>query len=361
MDAIFFPRKDYDVVVCQHRLGKKMTYTDCTDQLQFQRSYDWITAYAKSKGIKLSFFGRYAEFPTQDFVNKALPDLLSGHIWLDTYSYAPNIASKITGGGTITQEEWNTAYNDYVGKEFIQAVGKKPVALSYSYNNTTFADFITQYLGGRKSGQSHNITSYGIGCGNPDNVPYSFESNKALINTFQWWDEVVHGTSGVTFAEEIQIVANKIDETILNGGWIRNFTHYHSVYDSDTQPYEDYLDMLSAKNANGEIYFSGYGEALAYLVYRQLITRAVMYSPNAKHSSQLVIRLEAHNTLGVDTDLLQIPISIKFSTVGTPLAGKNIASNCNLISLGGGDYIVEIPYMGRFPYAIINEVKPLTE
>ena len=80
-----------------------------------------------------------------------------------------------------------------------------------------------------------------------------------------------------------------------------------------------------------------------------------MYSPVHESTSKLVIRLEAQNTLGIDTDLLQVPLSIKFSTVDTPLAGKTITSDCNLVTLGSGNYIVEIPYTGRFPKAVIYE------
>ena len=355
MDAIFFPRQDYPVEICDHRLGRKMTYTDCTDQFKFGGCYEWITALAKSKGIKISFFGYFAEFLADNFQQLAIPDFNNGDIWFDVYSYAPNIASKITGGGTITQEEWNTAYNDYLGNNFLIATGRKPIALSYSYNHyQDIQNYATQFLGCRKSGYLHNLTSYGIGCGIPNDLPYSFDNQKALTPTFEWWDEVMYGAVGRTFEQELQIVSDKIDETILNGGWIRNFTHYHSVYADDTQPYDDYMTLLSEKNQNNEIYFAGYGEAVAYLAFRQMISRAVMYSPVEHPSTQLFIRLEAQNTLGIDTDLLQVPISVKFSTVGTPLAGKTITSDCNLINLGNGDYIVEIPYTGRFPYAIIK-------
>ena len=88
-----------------------------------------------------------------------------------------------------------------------------------------------------------------------------------------------------------------------------------------------------------------------------------MYSPQKNADTQRIIRLEAKNsvsidginTTSIDTDLLQIPISIKFSTVGTPLAGQTIRSNCNLISLGNNQYIVEIPY-AEYPGAIIEKV-----
>ena len=79
-----------------------------------------------------------------------------------------------------------------------------------------------------------------------------------------------------------------------------------------------------------------------------------MYSPNEYHNTQLIIRLETNNTLNVDTDLLQTPNSVKFTTVGRPLAGMTIKSDRNLVSLGGGDYIVEIPF-NRFPYAVIEK------
>ena len=80
-----------------------------------------------------------------------------------------------------------------------------------------------------------------------------------------------------------------------------------------------------------------------------------MYSPIKYHDTHIVIMLEAKNNLEIDTDLLQIPISIKFSTIGTPLAGKTIKSNCNLINLGGSNYIVEIPY-NEYTCAVIERV-----
>lgn len=80
-----------------------------------------------------------------------------------------------------------------------------------------------------------------------------------------------------------------------------------------------------------------------------------MYSPKKYSNSQLIIRLETVNNLGIDTDLLQVPISVKFSTVGTPLAGQSIKSNQNLINLGNNQYIVEIPY-NEYPAALMEKV-----
>ena len=116
---------------------------------------------------------------------------------------------------------------------------------------------------------------------------------------------------------------------------------------------EAYYDMLAEKNIDGDIYFAGYGEAVAYLAYRQMVHRAVMYSPAAAPQT-LVIQLETRNTLNVDEELLQVPISVRFSTAGTPLAGRAVKSDCNLVSLGGGKYIAELPF-ARFPKAVVAE------
>lgn len=354
MEVIFFPRNDYPdkVSVCDHRFGKSMTYTEQTDTIQ-SASYSWFVNYAKSKGIKVGCFALLSN-PISDPNGVIKSDLDAGDIWLDAYSLAPNIASKITQSGTagqITEEEWDEAYNDYIYPNFFAFTGKKPVALSYSYGNTTFQDYTEQFLGCRNSAYNGD-TDYGFGLGSPNNKQYSFSRYKSKVSTMRWYDYAK--SNGNDFSGSLAQVSAKIDETLLNGGWLNNFTHWHNYTSDGNESWgEAYLDLLSEKNANNEIYFAGYGEALAYLVYRQLITRVSMYSPTEHRSSMLVIRLDARNTLSVNSDLLQVPISVKFTTAGTPLAGKSITSDCNLISLGNGEYIVEIPY-GKFPCAVIK-------
>ena len=224
--------------------------------------------------------------------------------------------------------------------------------MSYAYGNQTYTDYVTpDFLSARNSGKLGG-TPYGVGYGNPNDLPYSMANYKTRQSTSRWYDDAVGDSS---FVSRLATLRTKVLETKENGGWYNNFTHWHSVItDGNLSVYEDYLDLLAELNGDGDIYFAGYGEAVAYLVYRQMVTRAVMYSPTAHHSTQLFIRLEAQNNLGINTDLLVVPISVKFSTVGTPLAGKTLYSDCNLVNLGNGDYIVEIPYSGRFPYAIIR-------
>lgn len=352
MEAIFFPNppsRSYQVEVCAHRHGKKMTYTDQTDGQHTEISYVPYMTMAKERNIKVGCF-LMLNAPVDDTVGMK-SDYDNGNIWFDVYSYAPNISQKISSGD-ITQEEWIEAYNTYLFPNFYNFLNKKPIALSYSYGNHTFEDYVTQFLAARHSGYN-NLTNYGIGFGTPSNIPYSFDNYKACPSTMRWYDQAK--TEG-KFEEQLAIISLKIDETMQNGGWINNFSHWHNYYsDGNEQWAEAYLDLLASKNINNDIYFAGYGEAIAYLVYRQLITKSIMYSPKGQENNKLIIVLEAKNILNIDSELLQIPISIKFSTANTPLQGQSIYSKKNLISLGNDEYIIEIPW-SRFPIAVIEKL-----
>lgn len=354
MQAIFFPRKDYDVEVCPHRLGKQMTYTEQTDGLNFDVSYSQFMALAKARNIKVGAFASYYELNHAN-INIAQNDKNNGYLWVDEYSLCPSLYDKITHYESPTEQEFISAYNSELLPNFISVFGKKPVALSYSYGQEGFRNAVCPlYLGARNSAYNGN-TDYGVGYGNPSDKDYSFTRYCSKVGTTRWYDYAkVHGND---FAGSLSLLSSDIDTTMQNGGWLNNFTHWHNYWqDHNEQWAETYLNLLQTKNVNDQIYFAGYGEAVAYLVFRQMITRAVMYSPLRYHNSQLIIRLETSNTLGVDPDLLQIPISVKFSTIGTPLAGKKITSNCNLISKGVEDYVVEIPYIGQFPFAVIKAI-----
>ena len=351
MDTVFFPRKDYDVEVCAHRLGKSMTYTEQTDGLQLNTSYAQFMALAKARYIKTGCFVYIPDFQNAN-IQQALNDSMNGHIWLDLYSLCPSLSEKIVAGIAITEEEWDAAYDTELLPAFSGALHRKPVALSYSYGRDSFKDYITQLLGARNSAYNGD-TDYGFGHGSPADQPYSFARYKSKASTIRWYDYAKdHGDD---FSGTLSIVGAKIDETKANGGWMNNFTHWHHYWQQGNQVWaERYLDLLAGKNANNDICFTGYGEALAYLLFRQSITRAVMYSPTYYRESRLVIRLET-DLQDADPDLMQVPVSVKFSTVGTPLAGVSIRSDNNLVSLGGGDYIVEIPF-ARFPGAVIEKL-----
>lgn len=355
MNTIFFPRNDYpnNVEICSHRLGKKMTYTEQTDGLNFDVSYSQFMALAKARNIKVGAFASYYELNHAN-IGLAKDDERNSHLWIDEYSLCPSLYDKITEYQSPTEEEFVAAYNAELLPAFEQTFERKPVALSYAYGQQGFKNVVCPlYLGARNSWYNGD-TDYGINLGSPNDFPYSFQRFSSKQGTTRWFDYAV--THDNDYSGSLELLSSKIDETMQNSGWLNNFTHWHNYWQTHNEQWAaTYLDLLASKNEHNEIYFAGYGEALAYLVYRQIITKVVMYSPIQNSSSQLIIRLETDNVLNVDTDLLQIPISVKFSTVSTPLAGADLKSDHNLISLGGSDYIVEIPYSGRFPYAIIEK------
>lgn len=353
MNAIFFPRKDYDVEICPHRLGKQMTYTEQTDGLQLNLSYSPFMALAKARNIKVGAFASYSEFNNANIV-LAKNDEKNGKLWIDEYSLCPSLQEKITQYESPTEAEFINAYNNELLPGFYGTFGRKPVALSYSYGVTGFKDVVCpRYLGGRNSAYDGN-TDYGIDYGSPNNIAYNFARFCSKAGTTRWYDYARSHDND--FSGSLELVSSKIDETLQNRGWQNNFTHWHNYWQQGNEQWaETYLNLLQTKNANNQIYFAGYGEAVAYLVFRQMITRAVMYSPLHHHNTQLIIRLETSNTLGVDAELLQVPISVKFTLVGTPLAGMDIQSKWPLYPLGNDDYLVEIPF-SRFPYAIIEKI-----
>lgn len=343
MDVVFFPRNDYpnNVEICDHRLGKKMTYTENTDVLPLS-AVQRILPMAVQRGIKTSVFASME--PDTVLNDYVWTNINNGLVWIDVYfMLTRNQATD------HTEEEIEADYQRYLAW-YLNTFNHIPIAIAYSIGNDSWKEYAKKYfIAGRNSGRQGG-TDYGIGYGNPNNIPYALDTYISRDSTFRWFDTAVDNNDN--FATQLQVVSDKIDETILNGGWINNFTHWHNVckHDDDlgvttgVDAYEDYFDMLQAKNTNNEIYFAGYGEAVAYLIYRQLVTKAVMYSPNANSSNQLIIRLEACNNVNVDNSLLQVPLSVKFSTIGTPLENENITSECNLVNLGNNEYIIEIPY-----------------
>lgn len=363
MKVTFFPRNDYpnNVEVCAHRLGKKMTYTEDTDGFRDSTVFDWaMESLVLPNNIKWSIFLAQRNDSTRNAEIKSYIE--QGIIWGDLYFLAPHSPED-----TVDRQEYEE-YRDIYLAWCESVFGIRPNSISYSYGNYGFKSYIgNDFLGGRNS-SALGDTDYGVGYGTPNSVPYSLAYYLSKPSTTRWFNDAkdVRGHNTGTaedFANRLSQLSNEIDACMLAGGWFNNFTHIHDAYDYEydgqhvaRDAYEDYFEMLAKKNSNNEIYFAGYGEAIAYLAYRSMIKRVAMFSPIANPQNELVIRIETDNSiLGVDTSLLNVPISVKFSTANTPLEGQTIRSSRNLISLGNNQYIVEIPY-AVYPMAKIEKV-----
>lgn len=402
MNTIFFPRNDYpnNIEICKHRFGKKMTFCDCTTDIP---SYvqNKMLPYAVEKHnshkykVGSDFMDVYRDSAWNSPYGKQC--IAAGVIWPDLYFYPDPFED-------YSQEAVMRAYNRLL-PWFKENFGMKPIAADYSSGRGGYYRHYLEdkFLTCDTSDTELSRTDYGYGVGNPSDNPYHLldETVGGVVKKGYYPrlmnDRVLDNARGDITRNEayntpeekgyydnrIAEIAGLIDDTLAlpNGGLIINFSHWHDVvkedYDTDVNPitvkedrtiivdgrettkaihwgFEAYLDMLCEKNANDEIYFAGRGEAVAYLVYRQFISKAHIYSPNANPSNQLIIRLETRNDLNIDTSLLQVPISVKFSTENTPLENEQIKSNNNLISLGNNHYIVEIPY-SDYPMAIVEK------
>ena len=364
MEVVFFPRNDYpnNIEVCNHRFGKSMTYTEQTDKLDASAFYK-VMALAENYGIKVGAFTNpmngVDNVPDAD----ALEYINAGLLWTDIYwRYIGMLRDT-----EVTQAIFNEKSNEQEDS-FISRWGRKPIAISYALGNYTYKDYVpSRYLGGRNSSYLDADTDYGKSfegtfLGTPANE-YTLNRFTFKSSSTRFYD---YAADRVGYDSALQHSIDLIDATYLNHGWLNNFSHWNDYISHDHEDWlNGYFAMLAQKKSqyNNDIHFCGYGEAVAYLVYRSMISKAVMYSPTKNANTQLIIRLEAKNsvslngvnTTSIDTDLLQIPISIKFSTAGTPLAGQNIKSDCNLISLGNNQYIVEIPY-NEYAGAVIEKV-----
>ncbi len=389
MNVIFFPRNDYPdkVEICNHRLGKKMTYCERTTLIP---SYvqDTILPYfvTKHNSDKLRVGCDFMDVYTNSAWNSAYGKqcIENGTIWADLYFYPDPFED-------MSQEAVMRAYNRLL-PWFISNFGRKPNAVDFSSGyGSQYKQYLTDYFlcCDSSAQQLQNNSDYGVGVGLPNNVPYTQSryyprvmNSRVLDNARA--DITTHSAYNTPSEKDyydyyINQISDLIDDTLVlpNGGFIMNFHHWHDLvlmdYNADGTPkaeriaagtenyainngFKSYVDMLCQKNANDEIYFAGYGEAVAYLVYRQCVTKAVMYSPNQYPNERLIIRLEVPNSLEIDTDLLCVPLSVKFKTTGTPLEGATIKCDaCNLISLGNNEYIVEIPY-SEYGGALIEKV-----
>lgn len=319
-----------DAELCAHRLGKKMTYTEQSDT--FRGGAEDIMAYADNLGIKLGvFWGMSTNSAYRDL---ALPYVIKGMMWIDAYSN-PTGASEL---GQINRDVYE-AQKDALLQRINDWFGKRPIALSYAYGNDSYKDYIeNDFLGGRNSNKNGG-TPYGVGYGSPDNVAYNINYFKSKASTSRWYDDAKNTN---TFTERLQQLREDVLATKENGGWYNNFTHWHNVIsDGNLEAYRSYLELLSELNTNNDIYFAGYGEALAYLAYREIVKGVSAFLINGSINISLTLKTDPQ----VNNSLLIVPVSVRFSVADTPLEDKTlICEGGNLVELGGNEYIVEIPY-----------------
>lgn len=169
-------------------------------------------------------------------------------------------------------------------------------------------------------------------------------------SSYRWWDSWHSGGNSKVAATSYY--TSNLAATILNGGWYRDFAHWHTVQSSgEMNEMDAFLQTFRDTVDTDFVWTCSNGEALEYMMLRTMCSRVI-----AKENEQGVYVLcdvsdpfKGGNIDGISTtlpiDSINIPLSVKVDLTDTTLSGKSIkASYGKLISLGSDVYIVQVPY-----------------
>lgn len=169
-------------------------------------------------------------------------------------------------------------------------------------------------------------------------------------NSYRWWDS--WNTGGNTKAQADEYFTTNLALALSNGGWYRDFCHFHSARSNGTIDQLDYFLALFRSSVGSDfVWTCSYGEAIEYMMLRHITKRVTAFEKAGKVwlMAEIEDSFKGTFTNGIANGLnlagLNVPLSVKVNLAGTTLAGKALsASYSKLLALGGDQYIVELPY-----------------
>jgi len=200
--------------------------------------------------------------------------------------------------------------------------------------------WLKQFLGGRNS--TANIPTdtptslynfYGIVEGdtlgnliNPDTAWNVFRIiSQASTSRFVNGDGWVENDSASTAANAITSATFML-ETAQKRGFYRNFTHLHTLFETGVKDWRNgYFGFLknhrdSISSNNYFEYSAGYEEIIEYAYARDLISN----TSTSDIGDGIRLSLDFTNNEDIDPSLIETPVSIVITTVGTNLEGNEI-------------------------------------
>ena len=172
------------IVVCKHRYGNKMTYTEQTDGVHFNESYRWMTESLKVRKLRAGIFVTMSDLKS-DYITRVKDDVDSGLIGADMYSSIyPSLLDRVCKTHRrMTGEEWQNFYYQALMPAYYRVFKRLPISISYAYGNDTYKDSICEFLGGRNSGTDGDHT-------------YEYKGLRNAISrksTIRWYDNMIRG------------------------------------------------------------------------------------------------------------------------------------------------------------------------
>lgn len=254
--------------------------------------------------------------------------------------YVPQIQGALDGGRLsigsydLTAQNYETgeltdeSYLDYLVEqtEWVKRnFGYYPTTASFSYGRQTFKDDLANYyLGTRNSGYSLNEYSYDI------------------VDTSSLMSTTRHADMAGEWATVLGSCNTALQNAITEGGWYRDFAHWHS-----NAKIKEFFEAQSPIIHSNNVVTLGMGEALEYMKFRQSAQRAEVGTDGTQIYVSAVVSSSALNR-----KLIKTHLSVDVDLTGTAFEGKELSSSHGLQKIAPNKFIVEVPYGS---HAVLSE------
>jgi hypothetical protein len=232
---------------------------------------------------------------------------------------------------------------EFIADWFYSMFGRYPSSASYGYGRTTGAYLMQNYFIGTRNSQTNYTHEYVFSKGVASSIPSTTRQNDMT------W--MLNKTS----AEVRLLCEGYLQEAINNGGWYRDFTHWHSSTGDETPLYYESQRAIIGVN---DVVTLDFGSALEYQALRDMVRRTGLYTVG----NDLVLITDIKDNQNLPKNRIETSLSVEINLTGTVLEGKEIEGigSTGIRKKSANVFIVEIPYSKRDGFATITLKETLT-
>lgn len=381
----FVPKFEKMAIVSKHKYGAVATWSHCTDTVQVGYEAGEINAFKHNLEVTIfdNFrhspvsederldiyksgrvgFGVY--FPTEYWSKPGIPYSTIPDHFSDTWtSWAfdeglipenligtpkptryPDMGQEIydlTGGkygydyinGTVGQVDATSDLIQYTVDWFNNLYGFYPSAASYRNGKTGIRHFMPNYYLGVRDSEISGDHLYDIDKVSAASIP---------LTTRQGDSGNVGGNTNANFA-------SLLTQAIENGGWFRDFTHWHNS--TGGPKLNDFFETQKAAMGEHDVVSLDFGTALEYMFLRKMATRSGIYTSG----NELVLMTQTKNVEDVNPNPINTSLSVEVDLTGTLLEGKEIegVGDKGIIKKSANHFIIEVPYSKKDGFHVVK-------
>ena len=241
-------------------------------------------------------------------------------------------------------------------------IGCEPSCLSYRRGIVGVHYAMTDwFLAGRNSSFNveKSITAYGqskinnLYLGYPFGYNFTHETAICQSSSSRYWDSWKNPYQKPPYDTRDQALEHcetLLMETISNGGWFNDFTHWHTTDADDLGVFFAGQRRVIGEN---DVFTGGYGECMQHLFLRDSVKSISIYWEG------LVCVIDVQeNELPKELPLsvFSIPLSVQVDLTGTALEGKDIysAESPGIKKLDDDLYSVDVPFNEEEGFQIVK-------